>query len=371
MDWGLLALPGFLIWFIILVLPWRPWSTRESLEGDTHITADLSRITVLIPARNEEACIAHTLNGLKQQGNGFVTILINDQSEDATAAVAGESGLDGLTVIQGKPLPNGWNGKLWALEQGLGRVDTELVLLLDADIHLDPGTMATLMNKLERQQLAMVSLMASLRMQNFWEKMLMPAFIFFFKLLYPFQLSNSASGYVAAAAGGCILVRREALVKAGAFASLRHCLIDDCALARRIKNNAGRIWTGLTHSAQSRRRYDKLQTISDMITRTAFTQLAHSWLMLLLCTVLMIPAFAFPIVLLVPPFNWTDMLALVTLAMMFFCYLPVLRYYSLHPGWACALPVIGLVYLSMTWLSAGQFLLGKGSRWKDRHYSTL
>lgn len=371
MDWGLLALPGLLIWLTILVLPWRPWSTRESLEADTHLEADFTRITVLIPARNEEAYIAQTLEGLKQQGTGFATVLINDQSVDATVAVAGNSGLDGLSIIEGAPLPEGWNGKLWALEQGFKRADTELVLLLDADIRLAPGTMATLVNKLDNEQLAMVSLMASLRMQGFWEKMLMPAFIFFFKLLYPFQLSNAESGHIAAAAGGCILVRRKVLVDAGAFASLRHFLIDDCALARRIKNNGGRIWTGLTHSVQSLRRYDKLQTISAMVTRSAFTQLGHSWLMLLLCTVLMIPAFAFPIVPFFAPYNWTAMLILVTLAIMFSCYLPVLKYYSLHPLWACTLPVTGLLYLYMTWLSAGQYLLGKGSRWKDRHYSTL
>ena len=245
------------------------------------------------------------------------------------------------------------------------------MLLLDADIRLEAGTMAALVYKLDSGRLDMVSLMAALRMEGFWEKMLMPAFIFFFKLLYPFRLSNSASRHVAAAAGGCILVRRKMLKEAGAFASLRKCLIDDCALARRIKDKGGRTWTGLTHSANSLRRYGNLQSISDMVTRTAFPQLGHSWLMLLLCTLVMVPAFAFPLVLFSPALDRADTLVLVTLAMMFCCYLPVLRYYSLQPLWACTLPVTGLLYLGMTWVSAGQHLLGRGSRWKDRHYSTL
>ncbi|MBI4006088.1 MAG: glycosyltransferase, partial [Gammaproteobacteria bacterium] len=271
MDWSLLALPGFIVWTIILILPWRPWSTRESLDADPSLQLDLSCITVLIPARNEQLVIADTLDALLKQGQGLRIILIDDQSADDTVETARQKEFENLQIINGNNNPDGWTGKLWALEQGRHLVNTDLILLLDADIRLQPGTIAKLLSKLNREQLDMISLMACLRMKYFWEKLLIPAFIFFYKLLYPFQLSNSTSRYVAAAAGGCILIKTSALSEIGGFGSLKECLIDDCALARKIKNNNGKIWIGLTHSAISLRHYEYLQSIWDMVTRTAFT----------------------------------------------------------------------------------------------------
>ena len=207
MDAVWLVLPGLCIWTTILLLPWRPWSTSESLEATSGSTTDLSEITILIPARNEAPYILTTLRSLSAQGPNHKIILIDDGSTDNTATLAGSLQLPNMNIINGKPLASGWSGKLWALEQGRLQADTKYLLLLDADIRLEPGLVPALLNKLKQDELQFISLMAFLRMETMWEKMLMPAFIYFFKLLYPFRLSNSASRLVAAAAGGRSPVR--------------------------------------------------------------------------------------------------------------------------------------------------------------------
>ena len=367
---SLLALPGLFIWIIILLLPWRPWSTRETLDADISDTpADLSRITVLIPARNEQDVISQTLDGLTAQGEKVRIILVDDQSDDQTCLIALQKNLPGLEIIHGEPLPAGWTGKLWALEQGRKRIKTELVLLLDADISLKPGTLNTLLNKLDLEQLDMLSLMACLRMESRWEKLLMPAFIFFFKLLYPFRLSNSVSPHVAAAAGGCILMKTSMLGKTGAFASLCHNLIDDCALARKVKDTGGKIWIGLTHSAVSLRPYNNPGVIRDMVARCAFTQLRYSWLLLMVCTVLMIMIFVFPVMAVLTADLWATIWGLLALLFMYVCYLPILNYYRINPLWGCLMPVIGVLYMLMTWTSAWRHLFMNGALWKNRSYT--
>lgn len=365
--WGdLLSLSGLCLWGIILLLPWRPWSTRETLDADADTMPgnDLSFITVLIPARNEAEVIEQTLQGLVSQGQGLKIILIDDQSTDQTTAIALNTGVSGLHIVPGQPLPEGWSGKLWALEQGRKEIETDLVLLLDADIRLLPGTLRALIQKLDQDQLDMVSLMAQLNMQGFWGKLLIPAFVFFFKLLYPFSLSNAPASRVAAAAGGCILVKKSFLDKVGAFTSLKNSLIDDCALAHRIKVNGGRTWTGLSHSAVSLRPYHNLKDIWDMVARNAFTQLRFSLVLLALCTLLMTIAFLLPLgqVLTLEP------VGIATLVLMILCYLPTLRYYGIHALWGCLLPVSGILYLGMTWSSARRHLYRKGATWKGRRY---
>ena len=366
-----LALPAFLIWLVILILPWRPWSIRESLDADPSYIHDLSDITVLIPARNEAEVIGEALHALLEQDKNLKIILINDQSSDDTISVAKQTGLENLKIIDGQPLPDGWSGKLWALTQGQIQVKTPYILLLDADIKLKPGTAASLLKKMEEEQIDLVSLMAFLRMQNFWEKLLMPAFIYFFKLLYPFHLSNSSKSSVAAAAGGCILIKRSALDSIGGFETLKNELIDDCALAQKIKNNGGKTWIGLTHSAISLRHYKNLYAIWDMVARTAFIQLRYSIVLLFLCTLLMVITFLFPILALFSPVIWSKVIAMTTLIIMFFTYLPTLKYYSLDYLWGFCLPMIGLMYLLMTWSSAYRHIFSSGSNWKDRHYAIL
>lgn len=367
----LLFLPGLVIWIIILLLPWRPWSTRESLDTDNlSKPASLSDITVLIPARDEESVISETLDALAAQGDGLKILLIDDHSSDHTAEIARSKQLPNLEIIHGESLPEGWSGKLWALEQGRQKASTGLILLLDADIKLEPGILAKVLDKADNEQLDMLSLMAYLRMESFWERLLMPAFIFFFKLLYPFALSNSVSPYVAAAAGGFILIRKDILDSSGAFASLRHSLIDDCSLARKVKKSGGRTWLGLTHSVISLRKYNDLSGIWDMVARTAFTQLHYSWLLLAVCTLLMMFGFVLPVISAISGSLWQSIAGLFTLGIMYLCYLPTLHYYKIHPLWGCLLPITGCIYLCMTWSSAWRYWFKSGANWKNRSYSS-
>lgn len=364
-----LALPGLFIWAAVLLLPWRPWSTREALDGVPGIPLpDLGQITVLIPARNEADVIGGTLAAVASQGAGQRIILIDDQSVDGTADAARASGIAGLEIVRGEALPAGWTGKLWALEQGRRRAQTPFLLLLDADIELRPGTLAALLQKLEGEQLALVSLMARLSMERFWERLLIPAFIYFFKLLYPFRLANSRWRGCAAAAGGCILLRAAALDDSGGFAALRGRLIDDCSLAAAIKRAGGRTWIGVSHSACSRRGYDGIRPIWNMVARTAYTQLRHSPLLLGACTLLMLAAFVLPVAALFAPAPAAAG-GLLGLVLMGASYLPLLRYYELSPAWAATLPAAGVLFLLMTWTSALRHWQGTGAVWKDRNYA--
>ncbi|MCI0400199.1 MAG: glycosyltransferase [Gammaproteobacteria bacterium] len=371
MAWLYLLLPGALIWFGILMLPWRLWSTDESLDADPGIDPDLSDITALIPARNEASTIQTTLPALARQGSNLQIILIDDQSNDETASAARSLHLHRLQIVAGKPIPHGWNGKLWALEQGRGHVNTRFTLLMDADIELKPGILARLQDKLESEHLHAVSLMAELRMEGFWGKLLMPAYIYFFKLLYPFRLSNSRSSSVAAAAGGCILVRSEILAKIGGFHAIKGQLIDDCALAHRIKAEGGKTWIGLTHSVQSIRPYERLSTIWDTVARTAYTQLHHSTLLLAVCTLTLLASFALPALGLFFPSGGARALSVATVTAMAVSYLPTLNYYGVPAAWALWMPVIGILYLAMTWTSAIRHWSGAGAKWKGRTYAEM
>jgi hopene-associated glycosyltransferase HpnB len=366
----LFAITGAAIWLTILLLPWRPWSTSEVLDVSSPLPeVDLGDITVLIPARNEAETIKATLPALTAQGRGLNIILIDDQSSDGTGQVARKAVDENLLIIKGKSLPSGWTGKLWALEQGRSHIRTPFTLLLDADIEPLPGIIGELKRAMQERDVQLISLMAELRMDTFWEKLLMPAFIYFFKLLYPFRLSNTGTSRVAAAAGGCILLETRLLHEIGGFDSLRGELIDDCALARRIKTLGYKTWIGLTHSVRSIRPYEKLRTIWEMVARTAFTQLHYSGLVLALCTAVMVLSFVVPVLGLFLPSGMAKFFSALGLAIMILCYLPTLKFYGLPGRWALALPLIGILYLAMTWTSAMRYWLGGGSHWKGRAYS--
>ena len=360
---------GAVSWWAILLFPWRPASTKEQIEPkqESKLDLNLNDITVLIPARNEAQFIQYTLDAVKTQGDLRV-IVIDDQSSDDTAQLAREKGAE---VITGTTPPVGWSGKLWALEQGLREVRTPYTLLLDADIVLSPGIIATLRGKAEKEQRTLVSLMATPPMDNALERLLMPAFIFFFKLLYPFGLANKPTSRMAAAAGGFILVETQALRSGGAFGSLHDALIDDCTLAARIKQAGGSIWIGLSHSARSLRGYYDLRTIWEMVARTAYTQLNYSLVMLVLCTIIMVSMFwVAPFVFLLLPDQETYMISACAWVAMFLAYRPTLIYYFRSPFWVFVLPVIGSLYLAMTWTSAIRYWRGERARWKDRRYES-
>ncbi len=371
MAWWLwFVATGAAVWGIVLCAPWRPWSTREHLEAAAGSERGQAEdVTVLIPARNEEKTISAVLGSLRTQGAGLRVVLVDDQSTDGTAEAARRAGIDGLRIVAGKPLPPGWSGKLWALEQGLATVDTPLTLLLDADIVLAPGMLQALRDKVRTNDFGLVSLMAELNMTSWWERLLIPAFIFFFKLLYPFRLANGPWRRIAAAAGGCILVRTQHLRDIGAFASLRDALIDDCTLAARIKRSGVRTWIGLTHGARSNRRHS-FASIWNMVARTAFTQLGYSTAALLSCSAALLVAFAAPVAGLFVGGPPEKLLGAAALAAMAASYVPTLRFYNQSPWFAAALPLTGLLYLCMTWSSAIGCWRGKRSQWKGRVYAS-
>lgn len=366
-----LSIFGILCWWSLILLPWYPWSTREKVEAGVseNSATSLSNITVLIPARNEGPYIQHTLNGVKAQGEGACIIVIDDQSDDDTAKQAKQCGAQ---VISGSAPPAGWSGKLWALEQGFKLVRTPYTLLLDADIELAPGIVTELRRKAHDENLAFISLMAKPSMKNFIERLLMPAFIFFFKLLYPFGLANRPTSRVAAAAGGCILVETQALRTVGAFANLHDALIDDCTLAAHIKRAGYRTWIGLSHAARSHRSYHALRPIWEMVARTAYTQLRYSFVLLAVCTLIMISMFwAAPLAFLLQSAQEEIyMVSLLAWVAMFITYMPTLIYYQRSPLWGFALPIIGTLYLAMTWTSALRYWRGERACWKDRRYES-
>lgn len=342
------------------------------LEGNAAGRAQLSDITVLIPARNEAATIGQTLAGVARQGEFAAVVLIDDESTDGTATLARASGLSGLTVLEGRPPPPGASGKLWALTQGLAQVETPRVLLLDADIELLPGMIPALATKQRAEGLGLASLMVHLSMQRPWEKLLIPAFIYFFKLLYPFALANSRSRWVAAAAGGCILTTREVLERIGGFEALHGALIDDCTLARHVKRAGYPTFVGVTRGARSSRPYEGLSEIWNMVARTAFTQLRYSWMLLGLCTALMLLYFVVPTASLFAGaatgnLQWST-LGMATLGLMVISYLPTLNFYGLGLWRTLTLPLAGVLYLGMTWTSALRYARGERSRWKARTY---
>ncbi|UCF95377.1 MAG: glycosyltransferase, partial [Desulfobacterales bacterium] len=354
---------------LIVLLPWRTWATREFLDSAPSFpAADLRAITVLIPARNEKAVIATTLSALIAQGHHLAIVLVDDRSTDDTARTAQAAAPSNLRIISGSPPPAGWSGKLWALAQGARHVKTPLTLLMDADIELQPGILPALLRKMEAENLQLLSLMAHPRMVSFWERLFMPAFVYFFKMLYPFHLSNSRFTRVAAAAGGCILLRTQLIKEIGGFQAIHNSLIDDCALAMRVKSRGYRTWIGLTHSVHSLRACDHLSSIWNMVARTAFCQLRYSALWLVLTTILMLLVFAVLPTGLFCSGIPANLISAGALSVMWLSYLPTLKFYGRSRVWAVTLPLTAMLYLAMTWTSALRFWRGSGPQWKDRTY---
>jgi len=368
-----LLLPVTLIsvsmWVGLLLLPWSPWRNRETRETEGNGKGErLGDVTVLIPARNEAEGIGRTVASVAAQGPDLNIVLIDDCSTDGTADHARQAAGERLRIMTGKPLPGGWGGKLWALEQGRRLVETPMTLLLDADIELAPGILRTLRAAMRKEDLSFLSLMAMPPMETFREKLLMPAFVYFFKLLYPFALANKPSSNIAAAAGGFILLETRLLEEMGGFETMKDAVIDDCELARRVKSSGNRTWVGLTRSVRSVRPYGSLREIGNMVARTAYTQLRYSPALLVLCTLAMGVAFWVPIVAILSTNAATVWLAAGAMLAMILSYLPILRFYGRSRIWSLCLPMVATFYLFMTWTSAIRFLRGERTRWKGRIY---
>lgn len=372
---AVISLLSLFAWVAMLLLPWRSWLNGEILESEIGVdhggSGDFLNhpdLTILIPARNEAEVIAQTLEAIQTQGRDITVIVVDDESTDGTGDLIRSrfSDVSSITVLSNAPRPVDWSGKLWALHNGLKKVHTSEVLLLDADILLRPGTLARMLTFKKDRQLQLVSVMALLRNKSVWERLLIPAFVFFFKQIYPFRLSNSSFPYVAAAAGGCILVDTEVLRSSGGFERIKGEIIDDCSLAKQIKGAGHATWIGLSRRVLSHRSYDRLDSIWNMVDRTAFCQLGYSLGLLIICTLVMLICFWGPVAgLFVTEARTTAVIALIC---MFVSYQPTLAFYKQRPYWSVAMPFIGSIYLAMTWSSALKFWFGKGAEWKGRQY---
>jgi hopene-associated glycosyltransferase HpnB len=383
-----------LSWIYLLAFRGQFWRCdRRLAPSPQNALSQWPSICAIVPARNEASMLPQSLRSLLNQDypGEFRVLLVDDQSTDGTAEIARTVAQacdreKSLTIKTTKPLPIGWSGKLWAVHQGLQLVlqDSAIplpdyFLLTDADILHGLENLKQLAIKAEQDRLDLVSLMVLLRTQSFWEKLLIPAFVFFFQKLYPFPWVNQPHHSMAAAAGGCALVRRDRLTEVGGIEAIRKALIDDCALGAAIKGNpkqgrAGRIWLGLTTTTISLRPYPSLETIWTMVARTAFTQLHYSFLMLLgaLLGMLLVYAMA-PIGLLLGVLTGQWVVAwasAIPWGLMAIAYWPTIRLYRLSPLWTLTLPFIGILYMLMTLDSALRHVQGKGGSWKGRVYKT-
>jgi hopene-associated glycosyltransferase HpnB len=362
-----LAAVALACWTGVLLAPWGAWLCRERLEADAVPPKPRGDFTVLIPARNEAGVIGETLHALSAAACDAQVIVIDDQSSDDTPTIVRASSLSHLTLIEGTTPRPGWTGKLWALQQGLERVTTPRVLLLDADIRLAPGIVAALQRKAD-EGYALVSLCAEPGWDGLAARWLLPVFVYFFKLLYPFALANRTGSRVAAAAGGVVLVDRAALLDAGGFGAWRGAIIDDCTLAARVKRKGCRCWIGLTHGANSLRRAG-FADIARMVARTAFVQLRESLSLTIAVSVMLVVAFWIPVFALASgSIRTVHALGLLATLAMLACYLPTLMYYRRNPLAALLLPLAATFFLVATWYSAWRALAGTRSIWKGRHY---
>lgn len=363
-----------LIWACLLLARGGFW--RVSPAGTAPATG-APVIAVIIPARNEVDVIARSVGSLLNQSfAGQVHIfLVDDASTDATAHVAREAAGNtaALTVIPGAPLPPGWTGKLWAMQQGMDAaraLHPAFLLLTDADIRHAPENLATLVALAERGGYDLTSFMAKLRCQTLAEKLLIPAFVFFFFKLYPPAWIADPQHQTAGAAGGCILLRPEALARAGGLQAIRGEIIDDCALAGIVKRSGGKVWLGLATSASSLRPYGSFRGIGRMIARSAFNQLHHSALLLIAAFAWLAITYLLPVALVFSGRLLLMALGAADWAMMTISYLPIVRYYRLHPLWALLLPAAAMFYMGATLVSAVKFWSGRGGQWKGRVQDT-
>jgi hopene-associated glycosyltransferase HpnB len=337
--------------------------------------ADAPAVAAVIPARNEAQSIGAVIAALRASDypGGLSVVLVDDGSTDGTAdAARGAAGSLDLSIIAAPPLQKGWSGKLAAVHAGVAAADrhARYLLFIDADIALAPATLSTLVAHAERERLDLVSLMARLDSRGFWGALLVPAFVFFFQKLYPFHRINEDA---AAAAGGCMLIRRETYDRAGGVAAFKDALIDDCAMARAIRSAGGRLSLSLAdEEARSLRDNRSLASIWSMVERTAFTQLRHSWALVALAFAGMgLLYWTAPVIFVASAFvgdKASMTLALAAFALMMTAYRPTARLYGLGLAGTAMLPVAAFLYALMTVSSAIRHASGKGGAWKGRVY---
>jgi hopene-associated glycosyltransferase HpnB len=372
---ALAAIP-LLIWIYLLTFRGGFWRISKHLASVESREMPGESVAVVIPARNEADVIGPALMSLFEQDfpAPLRIFLVDDGSTDRTveeAMLAADSAgkRSYLTIITGQPLVEGWTGKLWALSQGVAQAQTlatDYLLLTDADVVHGRDSVAKLVATANTKGYDLASYMVKLSCNSFAEKALIPAFVFFFLKLYPPAWIASRNSRTAAAAGGCILICSETLKRIGGLAAIRNEVIDDCALARKVKLSGGRIWMGLTSTTESIRSYGTFREIERMISRTAFNQLRHSFLLLIGTIAGLIFAYLFPPLLLLTGKLPAMTLGLFAWLLMSVAYLPTVRFYKLCPAWSFTLPIVACFYMAATIHSALQYWRRLGGVWKGR-----
>jgi hopene-associated glycosyltransferase HpnB len=371
---SLVAVVALVIWIYLVAGRGGFWCAGER-DGGGPSPIVWPDVIAVIPARDEAAGVGQTVGSLLGQDypGSFSLIVVDDESVDGTTdvarlAAAAIGGVDRLTIVAGAAPPAGWTGKLWAVKQGVERATTaapEFLLLTDADIVYPPDALRRLVSQSLSEGLALFSMMARLRCESLAERALIPAFIFFFQMLYPFSWVNDRRRATAAAAGGCMLVRRKALQAAGGVEAIRGSLIDDCAMARLLKRQ-GPIRLSLSERVTSIRPYPTIAEIRRMVVRSAYAQLRHSPLLLAVALAGLAVVFVVPVLAALFGHGAAQIFGLLAWAIMAVAFQPTLRFYGLSPLWGPILPAIALVYMAFTLESAYQSVRGRGGLWKGR-----
>ena len=372
--YGIGAIP-VLIWLYLLIGRGQFWRVA-TYRAPVRVPGASRRVAVVIPARDEAPVIGATLTSLaRQQFNGLIhLIVIDDGSTDGTAeaAVAAARSCGALprfTLLRGTAVPSGWTGKLWALAQGIAasaELNPDYLLFSDADISHGLTSVASLVAEAELQDRDLVSHMVKLSTATTAERLLIPAFVFFFFKLYPPAWIADPRRKLAAAAGGCMLIRPQVLARAGGLQAVRSRIIDDCALARAVKDAGGRISLELARDSSSLRSYASFAEIGAMISRTAFAQLRHSYLLLAATLVGLFLTYLLPAGLIFTGDGFLLCTGLAALLLMSVCYLPMVRFYGLSPLWSLCLPPVAVFYTGAVIHSAVQYARGSGGKWKGR-----
>jgi hopene-associated glycosyltransferase HpnB len=363
---------GFLplaIWLYLLLVHRGFWLLRERDTTPVTEPEHWPSVVAVVPARNEADVITRSIGSLVAQNypGDFRIVLVDDQSDDGTGELARRLHSDRVTVLTGAVRPAGWTGKLWAMKQGSDHAAAstpDFVWFTDADIAHTSDNLRRLVARAGDDKV-LVSLMARLSCKTGAEHFLIPAFVFFFDMLFPFGAVNDPKSPVAAAAGGCMLTRRAALEKAGGIEAIRHNIIDDCALGRAMKAQ-GPIWLGLTDRAVSLRPYEHIADIRHMVTRSAYAQLGYSPLVLAGTMLGLLLVYIAPVMTALFAWGISQMAGWFAWIIMAIMFQPMLRFYRLSPLWGAALPLIGAFYAAFTLESAVLHWTGKGGMWKGR-----
>jgi hopene-associated glycosyltransferase HpnB len=365
------------IWVYLLVAHGGYWRTDQRLPGKRSNPDRWPEVVAIVPARDEADMVPIALPTLLRQEypGAFSVILVDDGSSDGTGEIAAkiaEQAARPLHVVTARPREPGWAGKVWAMAQGLEATSGHqgYVLFTDADIAWAPGALRELVAAAEGGNRDMVSQMALLRAGTGWERVLVPAFVYFFAQLYPFRWVNRPAGRTAAAAGGCMLVRREALDQAGGLQPISDALIDDVALGQLVKSQSRSVWLGLTTSITSVRPYDTLASLWRMVARSAYTELRYNPLLLTGTVIGLLLIYVVPPAGAIAGLATQDaaltVIGLTGWLLMSVSFLPMLRLYGLSPWRGPTLPGIAVLYAAMTVDSARRHYAGRGGEWKGR-----